>query len=309
MRRFLYHPKFRRTVFFFPFQLLFLHIKKNILLLSVVGLLLGFITQVLAPRYGVPYLFLNPEYFGEVGPLSYFIVGVSFGAFIMAFNTASYILNSFRFPFLATLSQPFTKYCLNNFIIPGILVVVYLWNIIDFLKGEQLYSRWEMFQMVGAFIGGILLFAFITLLYFAKTNKNIHKMFGVKPQDLGKDELLLKRYSKGNEAWKNPYLIRESRDWYVETYLSSPFRLRLVRAVRHYKREMLRNVFKQNYRNAGVFTTISILVLLMLGIFREVSFLMIPAGASVILLLIMIIMLPIPLYTLFRGWAPIIFVG
>ena len=121
----LYNSSLRRLVFFFPFQLLFLHIKKNLLLLSIWGLLFGFVTQSLAPRYGIPYLFLNPEYLDEVSVLSYFIVGFACGGFTMAFNVASYNLNSFRFPFLATLSHPFTKYCINNYIIPFLFLIVY----------------------------------------------------------------------------------------------------------------------------------------------------------------------------------------
>lgn len=306
MRKLLLHPRLRRILFYFPFQLLFLHLKKNLLLLSIWGLLFGFITQSLAPRYGVPYLFLNPEYLDEVSVLSYFITGFACGGFVMAFNIASYILNSFRFPFLATLSHPFTKYCINNFIIPITFMVVYVLNIISFLKSEQMYTDFEIFMYLLGFLGGFSLFVVITLLYFFRTNTDIHRMFGVKHQDPDKDELVHKMYKKRHESWKNPNLVRESRDWYVETYNSHPFQIRLVRAVRHYKREMLRKVLKQNHRNAGIFSFFSIITLLGLGFFREVPFLMIPAGASVFLLLTMFIMLPVPLYSVFKGWAPVV---
>lgn len=308
MRKLFLYPKVRRTVFFFPFQLLFLHIKKNILLVSIWGLLFGFVTQSLAPRYGIPYLFLNPEYLDHVSPLSYLIMGFACGGFIMSFNIASYILNSFRFPFLATLSHPFSKYCLNNFIIPGSFVAVYAANMVSFLKEEQIYSSYEIVTFVGSFLGGIILFVTITLLYFFRTNKDMHRMFGVKPQEHAKDVQLLERYHKRKDGWKNPYLVKESRDWYVETYMSSLFRSRLVRAVRHYKREMLRTVFHQNHRNAGIFSFIAVISLLAMGFFREVPFLMIPAGASIFLLLTMFIMLPVPLYSVFKGWAPVVLI-
>ncbi|MFH1005725.1 MAG: patatin-like phospholipase family protein [Bacteroidota bacterium] len=308
MKKLLYHSSIRRAIFFFPIQLLFLHIKKNLLLLSAVGLLLGFITQNLAAAYGIPYLFLNPEYMDEVSPLSYFIIGLACGIFVMVFNMSSYIMNSFRFPFLATLSHPFTKYCLNNFIIPGLFIIIYIWNIFSFLRSEQIYSDMEIMSMIGGFFLGFTLFVLLTLLYFFRTNKNIHRMFGVKPQDVLKEKRMLKIHKKRRDSWKNPYLSKESRDWYVETYISNPFRFRLVRAVKHYKREMLKNVFRQHHRNAGAFITISLITLLGIGLFCEVPFFMIPAGASIILLITMIIMLPVPLYFLFRGWTPIIFI-
>ncbi|MFI5164071.1 MAG: patatin-like phospholipase family protein [Bacteroidia bacterium] len=306
MRKFLLHPWFRRIIFFFPFQLLFLHLKKNILLLTIWGLLFGIVTQSIAPRYGIPYLFLNPEYLNNVSPLSYFIIGFACGGFVMSFNIASYILNSFRFPFLATLAHPFTKYSVNNFIIPVFFVIVYVTNIISFLRSEQIYSAYEIFTFLSGFFGGFILFVIVTLQYF-RLNKDIHRMFGVKPQETTKEAQLLDRFRKST-AWKNPYLIKESRDWYVETYLSSVFNIRLVRAVRHYKREMLRNVFHQHHRNAGIFSFIAIASLFGLGFFREVPSLMIPAGASVFLLLTMLIMLPVPLYSIFKGWAPTILI-
>jgi len=276
--------------------------------LSVWGLLFGFVTQSLAPRYGIPYLFLNPEYLDEVSALSYFIVGFACGGFTMAFNIASYILNSFRFPFLATLSHPFTKYCINNYIIPFLFLIVYVWNMVSFLMGEQIYSATEITTFVGGFLGGFTLFVVITLLYFFRTNKDIHRMFGVKPQHEEKEILLMQRLKRKGDSWKNPYLIKESRDWYVETYLSNLFKVRLVRAVRHYKREMLRNVFHQNHRNAGIFSFLSVISLFVLGFFREVHSMMIPASASVFLLLTMLVMLPIPLYSIFKGWAPVMLI-
>jgi hypothetical protein len=307
MRKLFLQPVWRRIIFFFPFQLLFLHLKKNLLLLSIWGLLFGFVTKSLALLYGIPYLFLNPEYLDEVSILSYSIIGFACGGFAMAFNIASYTLNSFRFPFLATLSHPFAKYCINNYIIPGAFLLVYIWNMVSFLLQEKIYSSLNIVTFVGGFLGGFILFVLVALLYFFRTNKDIHRMFGVKPQQPEREELIHRVYKKRHESWKNPNLVREQRDWYVETYLSSLFRIRRVRAVRHYKKEMLRNVFMQNHRNAGIFSFVSIISLLGLGFFREVPFLMIPAGASVFLLLTMFIMLPVPLYSVFKGWAPIIF--
>ncbi len=45
-----------------------------------------------------------------------------------------------------------------------------------------------------------------------------------------------------------------------------------------------------------------------MGFFREVPALMIPASASVFLLLTMFVMLPVPLYSVFKGWAPVILI-
>jgi hypothetical protein len=61
-------------------------------------------------RLGFHYLFLDPEYFGKVTFFSFFLIGIALGGFIFVWNITSYILNSFRFPFLATFERPFLRY-------------------------------------------------------------------------------------------------------------------------------------------------------------------------------------------------------
>ena len=72
---FLKSQKVRSVLYFFPVQLLILLFKRNHVLLIFWAIVFGFITKSIAPRYGIPYLFLNPEYFDKVSPLSYFIIG------------------------------------------------------------------------------------------------------------------------------------------------------------------------------------------------------------------------------------------
>src|SRR6185437_16789432 len=107
--------KARRAFYFYPLQLLLMTLKENLVYVFLWVLFFGFITRAVASKYGVPYLFLYPYYLNHVGVRAYFILGFSCGGFIMAYNISSYIVNSFRFPFLATLERPFFIYCLNNF--------------------------------------------------------------------------------------------------------------------------------------------------------------------------------------------------
>ena len=131
---------FRRLYYFFPLQLLFLHLRNNQLLLLFWILLVSFVCRWIGVKYGVPFLLLDPEYLGKVNYWSYFILGFSCGGFIMAYHLASYIANSFRFHFLATLSRPFFKYCVNNSFIPLVFIIIYLWQIIDFQYENELHS-------------------------------------------------------------------------------------------------------------------------------------------------------------------------
>ncbi|HEY6161636.1 MAG TPA: patatin-like phospholipase family protein [Bacteroidia bacterium] len=301
------NSRVRRIVFFFPFQLLFLHLKKNHLHLLFWLLLFGFVSGALAPRYGVPYLFLNPEYLNHVNFLSYFIIGFACSGFIIAFHISSYVMNGFRFPFIATLYNPFLKYSINNSIIPLAFLIVYIFRIHSFLVSEKLYTTFQVWWMITGFLCGFFVFMLMSMMYFFTTNKDIFKLFGIQTQDpKGRQLAYLKKFRKAK--WKNPNLIKESRDWYVETYIGSFGRIRLVRPVHHYKREMLRKVFRQNHRNAGRFGFIAIVSLVTLGLFQDYDFFMIPAGASVFLLFTLFLMLSSALYSFFRGWANTVFI-
>jgi len=75
-----------RVLFFFPFQLVLLHLKKNHLTLLCWLVFFGYITQNVGVKYGIPYVFLFPEYFGTANPWSFLLLGFSLGGFITAFN-------------------------------------------------------------------------------------------------------------------------------------------------------------------------------------------------------------------------------
>ena len=171
-RSFRKHPTFRKLIYSFPFRLVLLDFKKNLLLVVFWFLFFGIITNSVASRYGVAYLFLGPEYFDKISFLSYFILGFSCGGFIMAYNIASYIKNAFRFPFLATLRNPFLKYCLNNFFFPLLFITLYCFLVFSFLKGEDIMSTYNIFLMIVGFLSGVAFFLFFSFTYFFKSNKD-----------------------------------------------------------------------------------------------------------------------------------------
>jgi len=304
------HPTFRRFFFSFFFRLLLLDFKKNQLLLVFWLIFFGVITNSVAPRYGVAYLFWGPEYFDKTSYLSYFITGFACGGFVMAYNIASYIKNAFRFPFLATLRNPFWKYCLNNFVIPMSFTILYCVQIFRFLRGEEIYSTGQILFFITSFLAGNVFFVFLAFTYFFGANKDITKLHGLQYADNSAkpNQKSSARAKTINEGERNPYLIKESRDWYVETYLASPLKIRLVRSVRHYKKEVLKSVLKQNHKSAFVFQILSIISLISLGLFSKVSAFTIPASASIFLLFTMFIMLFSSFYAWFRGWSTAIFI-
>ncbi|MCC7303141.1 MAG: hypothetical protein IT233_10910 [Bacteroidia bacterium] len=303
------HPVIRALLFSFPFRLVLLNFKKNLVFLVIWSVLFGFITGHLGTRYGVPYLFLNPEYLEESGMLAYFIMGFACGGFIMAYNISSYVMNAFRFPFLATLRHPFWKYCLNNFILPTTFLAIYITRIVLFLHRDELIGWGDSLSAAGSFLTGAALFIGCSFLYFFRTNKDINKLFGIRHDKDIPVPSARKLKAFKEMGVRNPNLITESRDWYVETYMSGPFRWKLVRPVKHYKRSILRQVFHQNHKNAFLFVSIALVSLFVLGWLDQVPVLAIPAGSSILLLFTMLLMVIGAMYALFRGWANFVMVG
>ena len=294
-----------RFIYFFPFQLLVVLIKRNYLFLLYWIILFSFVLNKIGVKYGIPYLFLDPEYLGRVGFWSMFVVGLAAGSVIMAFNISSYTINARRFPFLATLSKPFYKFTINNFIVPLTFIILYLINFISFQMENEYKDTYDILFKVGGFMVGLLSIAIPTILYFSSFNKDI-KFYGANPAEhptYGSfDEY--ERHKPNHRKVENDVAIK----WRVETYMSTFSQIRLVRGTEHYDTKTLAKVYQQNHRNAFIFELISILLLLSVGLFKDIPFFRIPAGASIMLILSVLIMLGSAIRYWLKGWSiPVVF--
>jgi len=271
----------------FPFQLLILHFRSNLILLFTWVLLALLISGQLGNIFGIKYLFLSPEYLGKINFISFFIVGFWFGGFMMAWNLTTYLLDAHRFPFIATMAKPFTKFCLNNFIIPLSFFIFYFLHIVYFQGYYELRSFENIMLNCSGFLLGNLLLISLLAIYFQFTNKDIlhfQKTREVPPNLTGK------------LAPGRPYInidsIRENRTkWKVETYLSTDLRPMLVRSVTHYDKETLFKVFKQNHLNILVVQLFGFFLLILLGFLIDNPYFRLPAASSVFILCSMVIAL------------------
>jgi len=270
-------------IYSFPIQLLALHFKKHLVLLVFWLVMFGFFSSTLGMNFGVPFLFLDPEYLGKINFLSFFLLGLAFSGFVMTWNITTYILNSFRFPFLATLRRPFTKFCLNNAIIPLFFLVIYCWSLIRFQIHSEYHSvGYILVNYLGGFFAGFIIFLMLTFLYFFNTNKDIFRILGIETKGRLKRQMKLDIRMKKFIDWKTTK--PESYVWKVVTYLSSPFKVRLTRSTAHYDDKVLFRVFRQNHSNALIIESVALIILLSLGLLIDYKLFRIPAGASILLL-------------------------
>ncbi len=272
--------KLTDIIYSFPCQLTVLQVRSNMLLLAIWALLALIINGSIGTKLGLKYLFLSPEYLGKVGFWSFFIVGLAYGTLVMSWNLATYLLSAYRFSFLASLSRPFTKFTLNNLVVPISFAIFYLYLLIEFgTQHELMPVSVVLFHCIG-FVFGFISFIGLLALYFNFTNKDIFSLLkGTNPISY-----------EGTISPNRPDqpLIEDIKlnryQWRVDTYLTETFRPRLVRSVAHYDEKLLIRVFRQNHFNVLFVQLLTILLLLLLGAFMEKPILRIPTGASIFLL-------------------------
>jgi hypothetical protein len=155
----------------------------------------AFVTRTFGNNYGVPLLFLDPEYLGDVSFFSYLIMGVSFGAFQMAFQISSYLVNCRQFTFLASLSRPFVKYTINNSFFPIGFMLTYAWMNISFQMSNEVFSLTDILLNLSGFFVGASFFFVLSLTYFYTASRDFLLFFGI---DITKKQ---KEQSERKKKW------------------------------------------------------------------------------------------------------------
>src|ERR1700712_1593043 len=145
-----------RSIFYsFPVQLVLLHFKKFQVLIIFWFILFSAVNGSFMKMYGVDSLYLAPEYLGNVNFMSTVIVGFAIGVFIMSWNITTFILFSRHFKFLATTTNPFLKYCINNAVIPLVFLLFYFINGVIFGRYKELSTIWEIILLTTGFLAGL----------------------------------------------------------------------------------------------------------------------------------------------------------
>ncbi len=214
------------------------------------------------------------------------------------------MLSAHHFPFLASLKRPFTKYSINNFIVPTILITIILTLHIKFEVQEGIFT-WEriIYNCLG-FIFGMFSLVILLLAYFISTNKDIlsyTEQYDHTPPNL------IRSISPGR-VLDIDEIRSEIKGWRVETYLTESLLPRRVRSVSHYSLKTLLRVFKQNHTNALAVQLTSLIVLAILGALIENPNFRIPAGASIFLLASIVVAILGAIIYWFHHWSFTVFI-
>lgn len=295
MRQFL-----EKLLYSFPVQLVLVHIRRNLALLLLWALFIAIISGNFGRIYGVNFLFLDPEYIDQVGFLSFFIVGICYSNLVVAFNITCYILDVHRFSFIGVLERPFTKFSINNSLIPLLSFITYLVFIVRFQLQNEYSSGADIIFNIAGLFSGISIILLVYFWYFKLTNKDIFKyLTGSVDKTLRKSKINRSRVMSR---------LKESKQQYdVKYYFDLKLKLRNCQGLQDfYDKSSLIKVFDQNHLNSVIIELIFILVILALGYFMENTYFQIPAAASVLLFMAIIVMTIGAVTYWFKGWSSLV---
>jgi len=255
-----------------PIQLIFLHFRRYQVLLVFWFILFSVVNGVFMKSFGADSLYLAPEYLGNVTAISFAIVGIAVGMFIMSWHVTTFILFSRNFKFLATTTNPFLRYCINNSVIPFIFLVFYFFKAWHFDHYKELIPTTDIIFLCGGFIFGLLFILTISFIYFFGADRSILRR--MLPIINNPSEYI---------THLQPPVVKENEKSFlnVEWYLETPLTVKKTRNVSHYTQQFIDTLFKRHHFAAVIAVFIAFLFLMITGFFLEHKFFQIPAAASI----------------------------
>ncbi len=286
--------------YFFPVQLLLLHARKFQILLIFWGILFSTVDGGFMRSYGAAALFLSPEYLGDVSPISAAIVGVATGIFIMSWNITTFILFSRHFRFLATTTNPFLKYCINNVLLPLIFLIFYFEKVIQFSVHKELLPPLSIFWLTFGYLFGLGFIIAVSFLYFFRADKTIVRHMAPV---INNPKLFKSQFSK--EEVK----LNETRLVHVKWYMNSPRTLRKTRDVAHYSKAFIDSIFNRHHISAVLSIFAAFLFLIGIGFFMDSKYFQLPAAASILVFFAILISLSGAFSYFLQSWSIPFFIG
>src|SRR5882762_8648332 len=286
--------------YFFPIQLLLLHVKKFQVLLIFWLILFSTLDGGFMRAYGAAALFLSPEYLGDVSPVSTAIVGVATGTFIMSWNITTFILFCRHFRFLATTTRPFLKYCINNAVLPVVFLVFYFIRMVQFGKEKELLPFMQITWLIVGFLAGFVFITTVSLFYFFRADKTIiRRMTPV----INNPKLFKSQFRKEEVKLNETRLMR------VQWYLNSPFTIKKTRDVSHYSKDFIENIFNRHHISAVLSIFVAFIFLIAVGFFMDSRYFQLPAAASILIFFAILISLSGAFSYFLQSWSIPFFIG
>lgn len=259
---------------FLPIQLFLLHFRKAQLLLVFWLILFATVTNHFATNFGAASLFLSPEYLGKTNFASFFILGTAFATFSMGWHITTFIVHSQRLPFLGTMRHTFLKYVINNTIIPITFLIVYSICVNNYLTDSEQMPKSQIILNLFALYSGYIFILILSFTYFFRVNKDILKYVLAR---IANPSLIRNIIPSDSLDKEYDYILAHS-------YLDSLFRIKKIDPNAQYNQRVIEVILRRHHRNVVLAVLMSLILLLIVGIFMQKPIFRIPAGSSFLLL-------------------------
>src|SRR5580658_5013414 len=280
--------------YFFPVQLLLLQLRRHQILLIFWGILFSTLDGGFMRSYGAAALFLSPEYLGNVSPVSTAFVGMAAGIFVMSWNITTFILFSRHFRFLATTTNPFLKYCINNVLLPLIFLLFYLVRAIQFSVNNELLPASSIILLSLGFLTGFSFIFTISFLYFFRADKTIVRRMAPV---ISNPKLFKSQFGKEEVR------LNETRLMHVKWYLNSPQTIKETRDVAHYSKAFIESIFNRHHISAVLSIFAAFIFLIVIGFFMDSRYFQLPAAASILIFFAILISLAGAFSYFLQSWS------
>lgn len=286
----------KNVYYSFPIQLLLLHFRKSQILLFFWLILFLTVTGNFMKLFGADALFLAPEYLGRVNSAASFIVGIAAGVYTMSWNITTFIIHSTRCRFLATTSNPFLKYCLNNAIIPVAFLIVYFIYAFRFDVYNELLTVRSFLLLAGGFTAGFTLLLLISFAYFFTADRRINRSIKLP-------SYVFTRNRKKRNRHNDHHGLR------VQYYLNTLFKFKKARDVSHYGQTILDDIFKRHHFSAIITIFLAFLFMLLVGFYLDKPVFQVPAAASILIMFAVLLAVLGALSYFLRSWSLLFLIG
>ena len=298
MRKFYFlYPK---IAYSFPVQLLLNNFQRNLVLMLCWVVLFAMISGNFGKYMGIPYLFLDPEYLHKVNFKSFFIIGTVTAGFTTAFHITCYINDGHRFSFIGSMRKPFTKFVINNSVIPVAFLIAYLYQIVKFQISNEYSTGMDLALNVSGLLVGYFVMTSLFSAYFWFTHNDIFEYVVCKIDEKLKANV---RVTRKNVMKKLD--IARKKQVRVDNYLDYDLKFKNVKDTTFYNKATILQVFDQNHFNLVIIELFIFIFLLLLGIFKDHPAFQLPAASTFIIFLTIFVMLSGAFSYWFGGWAAI----
>lgn len=283
----------KNTFYSLPVQLFILHFRKYQVLLIFWYIVFSTVGSSFMKSFGADALFFSPEYLGSTNLLGCFITGVALGVFIMSWNITTFILHSKRLKFLATTSNPFLKYSINNSVIPLFFLIFYFNRLWEFNSYKELMPAGEILKEIGGIFLGIIAVILLSFAYFFGAQKTI--MHSMAP--ILNSPVLFNKTFKGRQNVYDEYALKAGH------YFDSFIKVKKSRDVSHYRQDFLDTIFKRYHIAAILSILLAFIGIVTVGFLLDYKAFEIPAAASILIVFALLIAVIGALTYFLQSWS------